>query len=116
MAVIAEIERDIYKGMEQLEDAFEKLHHRAELVRTALRQRGAGLMQNLQNRRRIDILSGPSSGNSQTSGYERPPWAESDRDPGSDDDWAFDEADIMPDDSASNISSSPAPIDEEDEG
>ncbi|KAI8675376.1 hypothetical protein NCS57_00438700 [Fusarium keratoplasticum] len=129
MAVLAEIERDIYKGMEQLEDAFEKLHHRAELVRTALRQRGVGLMQNLQNRRRIDILSGPSSGNSQTSGYERPPWAESDRDPGSDDDWAFDEADIMPDDSASNISSSrhrrpkrrterrtPAPIDEEDEG
>ncbi|EEU47562.1 uncharacterized protein NECHADRAFT_35658 [Fusarium vanettenii 77-13-4] len=129
MAVIAEIERDIYKGMEQLEDAFEKLHHRAELVRTALRQRGAGLMQNLQNRRRIDILSGPSSGNSQTSGYERPPWAGSDRDPGSDEDWAFDEADIMPDDSASNISSSrhrrpkrrterrtPAPIDEEDEG
>lgn len=129
MAIIAEIERDIYKGMEQLEDAFEKLHHRAELVRTALRQRGAGLMQNLQNRRRIDILSGPSSGNSQKSGYERPPWAESDRDPGSDDDWACDDGDIMPDDSASNISSSrhrrpkrrterrtPAPIDEEDEG
>ncbi|KAF5019666.1 hypothetical protein F66182_8316 [Fusarium sp. NRRL 66182] len=130
MAAIAEIEREIYKGMEALEDAFEKLHHRAEVVRNALRQRGAGLMQNLQNRRRIDILSGPSSGNSQSSGYERPAWAGgSDRDPGSDDDWDIDGADIMPDDSASNISSSrhrrpkrrterrtPAPINEEDEG
>ncbi|KAF4966044.1 hypothetical protein FSARC_6244 [Fusarium sarcochroum] len=130
MAAIAEIEREIYKGMETLEDAFEKLHKKAEVVRNALRQRGAGLMQNLQNRRRIDILSGPNSGNSQSSGYERPAWAgESDRDPGSDDDWAFDDVDIMPDDSASNISSSrhrrpkrrterrtPAPINEEDEG
>ncbi|KAJ4259654.1 hypothetical protein NW762_007584 [Fusarium torreyae] len=129
MAAIAEIEREIYKGMETLEDAFEKLHKKAEVVRNALRQRGAGLMQNLQNRRRIDILSGPNSGNSQSSGYERPSWAgESDRDPGSDDDWAFDDIDIMPDDSASNISSSrhrrpkrrterrtPAPINEEDE-
>ncbi|KAM5371660.1 hypothetical protein ACJZ2D_007940 [Fusarium nematophilum] len=129
MAAIAEIEREIYKGMETLEDAFEKLHCRAETVRTALRQRGAGLMQNLQNRRRIDVLSVPSSGNSQSSGYERPSWAVgSEYDQGSDDEWAFDDADIMPDDSASNISSSrhrrpkrrterrtPAPIDEEDE-
>ncbi|KAH7185351.1 uncharacterized protein B0J16DRAFT_129653 [Fusarium flagelliforme] len=129
MAAIAEIEREIYKGMETLEDAFEKLHKKAEVVRNALRQRGAGLMQNLQNRRRIDVLSGPNSGNSQSSGYERPAWAgESDRDPGSDDDWALDDIDIMPDDSASNISSSrhrrpkrrterrtPAPINEEDE-
>ncbi|KAF4984431.1 hypothetical protein FZEAL_394 [Fusarium zealandicum] len=129
MAVIAEIEREIYKGMESLEDAFEKLHLRAETVRTALRQRGAGLMQNLQNRRRIDILSGPSSGNSQASGYERPAWAGGGgSDPGSDDDWDCGDTDIMPDDSASNISSSrhrrpkrrterrtPAPIDEEDE-
>ncbi|KAH7236264.1 hypothetical protein BKA59DRAFT_516781 [Fusarium tricinctum] len=129
MAAIAEIEREIYKGMETLEDAFEKLHKKAEVVRNALRQRGAGLMQNLQNRRRIDVLSGPNSGNSQASGYERPAWAgDDDREPGSDEDWAFDDADIMPDDSASNISSSrhrrpkrrterrtPAPINEEDE-
>ena len=129
MAAIAEIEREIYKGMEYLEDAFEKLHHKAELVRTALRQRGAGLMQNLQNRRRIDVLPNPSSGNSQNSGYERPPWAAgSDGDGPSEDEWAFDDMDITPDDSASNISSSrhrrpkrrterrtPAPIDEEDE-
>lgn len=129
MAAIAEIEREIYKGMECLEDAFEKLHLRAEVVRTALRQRGAGLMQNLQNRRRIDVLPGPSSGNSQGSGYERPAWAAgSECDPASDSEWGFDEGDIMPDDSASNISSSrhrrpkrrterrtPAPINEEDE-
>ncbi|KIL89458.1 hypothetical protein FAVG1_07038 [Fusarium avenaceum] len=129
MAAIAEIEREIYKGMETLEDAFEKLHKKAEVVRNALRQRGAGLMQNLQNRRRIDVLSGPNSGNSQASGYERPAWAgDDDREPGSDEDWAFDDVDIMPDDSASNISSSrhrrpkrrterrtPAPINEEDE-
>lgn len=129
MAAIAEIEREIYAGMESLEDAFEKLHQRAEMVRTALRQRGAGLMQNLQSRRRIDVLPTPGSGNSQHSGYERPAWAAgSDVEGGSDDDWALDDIDIMPDDSASNISSSrhrrpkrrterrtPAPIEEDDE-
>jgi hypothetical protein len=128
MAAIAEIEREIYQGMEALEDAFEKLHHQAETVRTALRQRGAGLMQNLQNRRRIDVLSIPGSGNSQNSGYERPPWAGSDAGNASDDDWQMEEYDLYPDDSASNISSSrhrrpkrrverrtPAPIEEEEE-
>ncbi|KAL6871288.1 hypothetical protein J3F83DRAFT_760651 [Trichoderma novae-zelandiae] len=128
MAAIAEIEREIYQGMEALEDAFEKLHHQAETVRTALRQRGAGLMQNLQNRRRIDVLSIPGSGNSQKSGYERPAWAGSDAENASDDDWQMEEYDLYPDDSASNISSSrhrrpkrrverrtPAPIEEEEE-
>ncbi len=66
MAVIAEIEREIYSGMECLEDAFERLHLQAETVRNALRQRGAGLMQNLQNRRRIDVLP-----NSQTPAHDR---------------------------------------------
>jgi hypothetical protein len=129
MAVIAEIEREIFTGMEQLEDAFEKLHLQAELVRTSLRQRGAGLMQKLQNRKRIDVLTGPPSGNSMSSGYERPESAiGSDIDGGSDSEWGFDDMDIMPDDSASNISSSrhrrpkrrterrtPAPIEEGDE-
>lgn len=129
MAAAAEIEREIYAGMETLEDAFEKLHHKAEMVRTALRQRGAGLMQNFQIRRRIDVLPTPGSGNSQSAAYERPLWAAgSDGDGGSDDDWALDDVDIMPDDSASNISSSrhrrpkrrterrtPAPIEEDDE-
>jgi hypothetical protein len=129
MAAIAEIEREIYTGMECLEDAFEKLHLRAELVRNALRQRGAGLMQNLQNRKRIDVLPNPSSGNSYSSGYERPSWAVgSECDNGSDSEWGMDDGDIMPDDSASNISSSrhrrpkrrterrtPAPIEEDEE-
>ncbi|KAL7919518.1 hypothetical protein ACQKWADRAFT_322920 [Trichoderma austrokoningii] len=128
MAAIAEIEREIYQGMEALEDAFEKLHHQAETVRTALRQRGAGLMQNLQSRKRIDVLSIPGSGNSLNSAYERPAWAESDAGNASDEDWQMDEYDLYPDDSASNISSSrhrrpkrrverrtPAPIEEEEE-
>ncbi|KHO00975.1 uncharacterized protein MAM_01753 [Metarhizium album ARSEF 1941] len=129
MAAIAEIEREIYAGMESLEDAFEKLHQKAEMVRAALRQRGAALMQNLQSRRRIDVLPTPGSGNSQHSGYERPAWAVgSDVEGASDDDWAMDDMDIMPDDSASNISSSrhrrpkrrterrtPAPIEEDEE-
>ncbi|XP_044721686.1 5-Methylcytosine G/T mismatch-specific DNA glycosylase [Hirsutella rhossiliensis] len=129
MAAAAEIEREIYAGMETLEDAFEKLHHKAEMVRTALRQRGAGLMQNFQNRRRIDVLPTPGSANSQNAAYERPAWAAgSDGDGGSDDDWTLDDVDIMPDDSASNISSSrhrrpkrrterrtPAPIEEDED-
>lgn len=127
MAAIAEIEREIYKGMETLEDAFEKLHLRAEVVRTGLRQRGAGLMQSLQNRRRIDVYAVPSSGNSLGSGYERPAWAQG-SECESESEWGADDVDILPDDSASNISSSrhrrpkrrterrtPAPIDEEDE-
>lgn len=129
MAVIAEIEREIYSGMEVLEDAFEKLHHQAEMVRTALRQRGAGLMQNLQNRRRIDVL--PVQGQTPGPGGIERPWtsvSEMTGDGGSDSEWGFDDVELMPDDSASNISSSrhrrpkrrterrtPAPIEEDDE-
>lgn len=126
MAVLAEVERDIYQGMEALEDAFEKLHHRAEMVRNALRERNAGLMMRMQQRRagRIDVL--PQSGDS--SGYERPYWATGEDD-ASESDWGGDDMDsLAPDDSASNISSSrhrrpkrrterrtPAPIEEDDE-
>ncbi|KAF9872236.1 hypothetical protein CkaCkLH20_10328 [Colletotrichum karsti] len=125
MAVLAEVEREIYQGMEVLEDAFEALHLRAEVVRTALRNRGAGLAHSLQSRRRIDVL--PGSGNSQSSDYERPRWAQDGYD-NSDDDWMGEEFELAPDDSASNISSSrhrrpkrrterrtPAPIEEDDE-
>ncbi|EJP68561.1 5-Methylcytosine G/T mismatch-specific DNA glycosylase, putative [Beauveria bassiana ARSEF 2860] len=126
MAAIAEMEREIYQGMESLEDAFEKLHHRAEVVRTALRQRGAGLMQSLQSRRRVDVL--PAQTPTPGAGQERASWApSSEGEAPSDDDW-FEEYDIMPDDSASNISSSrhrrpkrrterrtPAPIEEDEE-
>jgi len=131
--VLAEIEREIYIGMEALEDAFEGLHRKAEMVRRALRERGAGLSMSLQSRRtgHPDILSstpGPQA-SGMGPGYERQPWgdgtelSESDWDPG-------DEmmSELAPDDSASNISSSrhrrpkrrnerrtPAPVEEEDE-
>lgn len=128
MAALAEVEREIYRGMETLEDAFEKLHERAEVVRNALRQRNNGLLMNQQNRRsgRIDVFP-QLSGNSQ--GSERPPWAVGDDDGvASESDWGGDDIDLAPEDSASNISSSrhrrpkrrnerrtPAPIEEDDE-
>jgi hypothetical protein len=128
MAVLAEVEREIYQGMEALEDAFEKLHERAEVVRNALRQRNNGLLMNLQHRRagRIDVLPQHSGG---SVGYERPAWATGDDDGiTSESDWGGDDIDLAPEDSASNISSSrhrrpkrrherrtPAPIEEDDE-
>lgn len=135
IAALAELEREIYVGMEALEDAFEGLHQRAEMVRTALRQRGAGLSMSLQHRRGygfgeaggVQVL--PQSGGS-ASGLDRPAWAdESESLVSESDDWAMgDEEELRPDDSASNISSSrqrrpkrrderrtPAPIQEEEE-
>ncbi|KAI0395170.1 hypothetical protein F5Y17DRAFT_218515 [Xylariaceae sp. FL0594] len=127
MAVLAEVEREIYQGMEALEDAFEKLHERAEVVRNALRQRNNGLLMNLQHRRsgRIDVLPQHSGG---SVGYERPAWARGDDDGGSESDWGGEDIDLAPEDSASNISSSrhrrpkrrherrtPAPIEEDEE-
>jgi len=43
IAILAEVERDIFLGMEALEDAFEALHCQAEAVRKVMRERGAGL-------------------------------------------------------------------------
>lgn len=134
IAALAELEREIYVGMEALEDAFEGLHQRAEMVRTALRQRGAGLSMSLQQRRGygfgesgVQVL--PQSGGS-ASGLDRPSWADEESLASESDDWGMgDEYEIRPDDSASNISSSrqrrprrrderrtpPAPIREEEE-
>ncbi|GAP89915.1 putative 5-methylcytosine g t mismatch-specific DNA protein [Rosellinia necatrix] len=128
MAALAEVEREIYQGMEALEDAFEKLHDHAEIVRNALRQRNNGLLMSLQHRRasRIDVLPQSSGG---SMGYERPAWATGDEDGiTSESDWGGDDFDLAPEDSASNISSSrhrrpkrrnerrtPAPIEEGDE-
>ncbi|KAK5626921.1 hypothetical protein RRF57_002636 [Xylaria bambusicola] len=128
MAVLAEVEREIYQGMEALEDAFEKLHVHAEEVRNALRRRNNGLLMSRQHRRasRIDVLPQHSGG---SMGYERPPWATGDEDGvTSESDWGGDDFDLAPEDSASNISSSrhrrpkrrherrtPAPIEEDDE-
>ena len=51
IAVLAEVEREIYLSMEALEDAFEVLHQKAENVRQAMRERGAGLSMAGQSRR-----------------------------------------------------------------
>ncbi|OAX80641.1 hypothetical protein ACJ72_05019 [Emergomyces africanus] len=106
IAALAEIERDIYLGMEALEDAFEILHVKAEAIRGALRERGAGLqIANLTRRGGsggVEVLSGtPASG---IGGYGLNGhfgW-ESSTDDGIDDGIS----EILPSDSASNISSS----------
>ena len=132
IAVLAEVEREIYIGMEALEDSFEALHRKAEAVRRALRERGAGLSLSFESRRHPIVMAGtpaPGSGGSGSEtgevnshrdreGEERDEWEEGD--------WAMNE--LAPDDSASNISSSrhrrpkrrterrtPAPVEEEDE-
>lgn len=97
IAVLAEIEREIYLGMEALEDGFEALHCKAEVVRRALRERGAGLSIASQTRRGsrdLDARLGtPASG-----GYS---W-ESETDDGFDDGMS----ELAPDDSASSVSRS----------
>ncbi|KAI1006270.1 hypothetical protein K3495_g1945 [Podosphaera aphanis] len=109
IGVLAEVEREIYQGMEALEDAFENLHRKAELVRRALRERATGITLSLQSRQlsepSLDILDSPLSGVS--SMYGRQCWGDrseshytSDWDPGDD------YSELAPDDSASNISSS----------
>jgi len=108
IAVLAEIEREIYLGMEALEDAFEGLHRKAEFVRQALRQRGAGLSMASEARRssQPSFFGSPASQYSGMGpGYERPSWQEG----GSESEWDAgddNQSEIAPDDSASNISSS----------
>ncbi|KAK3393141.1 hypothetical protein B0H63DRAFT_11356 [Podospora didyma] len=129
IAVVAELEREIFNGMEALEDAFERLHEQAIAVRDTLRRRGAALSMSLQQRRglggnRIDVL--PLSGSS--GAHDRPAWADEESMDG-ESEWGGDDvSELAPDDSASQISSNrlrrpkrrreratPAPIEEEDE-
>lgn len=118
IAALAEVEREIYLGMEALEDAFEVLHCKAEVVRRTLRERGAGLSVANQNRRGSHVEARMGT-----------PSAVGGWDSGMDDDFLDDGISLAPDDSASNISSSrrrrpkrrterrtPAPVEEEDEG
>ncbi|KAK1758414.1 hypothetical protein QBC47DRAFT_294969 [Echria macrotheca] len=128
IAVLAELEREIFNGMEALEDAFEKLHEQAMSVRDALRRRGAALSMSLQQRRgALGISVLPLSGSSGI--YDAPAWADDESTDGALSDWGGDElSELAPDDSASQISSNrhrkvkrrreratPAPIEEEDE-
>ncbi|KAI9870281.1 MAG: hypothetical protein M1830_004443, partial [Pleopsidium flavum] len=99
IAVLAEVEREIYLGMEALEDAFEALHCKAETVRQALRQRGAGLSMASQARRgsgAVEVRLGTPA-----LGAGGPSW-ESETDDGIDDGMS----ELAPDDSASNVSRS----------
>ena len=100
IAVLAEVEREIYLGMEALEDAFEALHLKAETVRRQLRERGAGLSMASQARRgscSLDARLGtPASGFGAANGWD------SETDDGIDDGIS----EIVPDDSASNVSRS----------
>jgi hypothetical protein len=128
VAVLAEVEREIYAGMDALEDAFEALHGKAEEVREALRARNAGLSMAAARRRGfmdnqydpIAVAGTPSLGIGQAiwAGYGD-----------EEQDWNDDaKSEIRPDDSASNISFNrrrrrhrekerwtPAPLEEEDE-
>ena len=105
IAVLAEIEREIYLGMEALEDAFEALHKRAESVRLALRERGAGL--SMARRPTWPSDGSTSDYGRTTSGYGFPadPESEDDTQWGSRD-TADAVSDVWPDDSASNVSTS----------
>lgn len=118
IAALAEIERDIFSGMEALEDAFEALHCKAEVVRRALRERGAGLSVANQSRRGSYVEARMGTPFSGVGAWES----------GGEDDFLDDERSLAPDDSASNISSNrrrrpkrrterrtPAPVEEEDE-
>ncbi|KAF2759217.1 hypothetical protein EJ05DRAFT_475439 [Pseudovirgaria hyperparasitica] len=122
IAVLAEVEREIYVGMEALEDAFESLHMKAEAVRNALRERSAGLSMAAQARRGsmaedVEVRLGTPA-----SMYGMDRWDE-ETDDGIDDE----RSELAPDDSASNISynrhrrrgqrerKTPAPVAEEDE-
>jgi hypothetical protein len=120
IAALAEVEREIFVGMEALEDAFEALHVRAEIVRCTLRERGAGLAMQAQARKGANaaVLEARLG----TPGVARA-W-DSETDDGIDD--AISE--LAPDDSASNVSRSrirrprrrterrtPAPVEEGDE-
>jgi hypothetical protein len=106
IATLAEIEREIYQGMEVLEDAFEQLHLKAEAVRHALRERSAGLAAAQQRRRGagggIEVRMGtPHS--SFGAGLESLRQWEAETDDGLGDWEGISE--LAPDDSASQISS-----------
>ncbi|KAK5076886.1 hypothetical protein LTR64_005634 [Lithohypha guttulata] len=101
IATLAEIERDIYTGMEALEDAFEHLHLRAEAVRRALRERSAGLAAAQQRRKQSDIEIRAGTPASAFGAYASNENWEVETDDGI----ADDVSELAPDDSASNISS-----------
>jgi len=66
MATNSEMERNIYRDMDALEDVFEQLHRKAETVRQALRARNAALLYSRSQPRIICGTPGLQSGNGET--------------------------------------------------
>lgn len=130
IAVLAEVEREIYLGMEALENAFEALHVKAEAIRRSLRERGAGLALAAQARRGsnaegVEVRMGtPASASGWNSnGWNGANGAEA-WEGSVTDDWIDERSELAPDDSASNVSwrrrpkrrherRTPAPVEEE---
>jgi hypothetical protein len=104
MAVLGEVEREIFGGMDALEDAFEALHVKAESVRAALRARAGGLAMAASQRRGSADIRPEVRGNSVTPSSAGLSWPggmwEGETDDGVE--WR---SELAPDDSASNISS-----------
>ncbi|KAK3115340.1 hypothetical protein LTR53_005425 [Teratosphaeriaceae sp. CCFEE 6253] len=101
IAVLAEVERNLFNDMERFEDAFEILHSRAELVRQLLRERSAGLALQSQMRR-----GGAGAGGDADGVFVRldtPASGVTDFED-EDDDGLGETASLAPDDSASQIS------------
>ncbi|KAF2876089.1 hypothetical protein BDV95DRAFT_483909 [Massariosphaeria phaeospora] len=117
IAVLAEVEREIFLSMESMEDAFEQLHNKAEVIRRRLRERGAALSM-VAHARRGFATGGPDVrvDTPATRGVEVDPELEDLR------------TEVGPDDSASNVSrvrrnrenrvkarTTPAPLEEDPE-
>ena len=132
LAVLAEVERNLFTDMERFEDAFELLHSRAEVVRQLLRERSAGLAMQSSLRR-------GSAGEGAFARIGTPATDFEGEDGGGGSEWGWgkfgpregggdDAESLAPDDSASQISvnrhhrkrrgerRTPAPLAEEDEG
>jgi len=108
IAVLAEVEREIFVGMEALENAFENLHWRAETVRKRMRERGAGLaIQSHIRRGGAAYGAGPEvRGGTPTTGtgFDHVLGRMDNDDAQTDDGLNDAQSEILPDDSASNIS------------
>ncbi|KAI9891770.1 MAG: hypothetical protein M1814_002334 [Vezdaea aestivalis] len=136
IAALAEIEREIYVGMEALEDAFEGLHRKAETVRQQIRERNAGLSSSATAQNgasAIEVVSGTPGPAGMTWAYPSVSEIDDESEAGDIPAWrgvagVESVSELAPDDSASNISSSryrrpkrrnerrtPAPLEEESE-
>ena len=108
LAVLAEVEREIFLGMDAIEDAVQALHLQAQNVRLALQRRGAGLAMQARMRREEAAAAmgragtgtpGVGLNGEETSRGLAPAGVRTD----ADDDGFSDVISLAPDDSASNI-------------